>query len=159
MSKIDIAEKLNEQLEHKVSRAEIRALSLEVYPRLIDALEQRSGSCKTCRELYSKSEKFTNDIVPVVKGPAALRKEFEGFVNTAFGHLQDEHGAVPKGRLLSTSVLVGMLAGLGVSVAAAYLMNVDVMRYGALGWMFGMFAGWIAGKVRENNLKNEGKLF
>ena len=160
MSKPDIAEKLNGQLEKmKVSRAEIRALRLEVYPRLIDALEQRSGSCSTCKELYKQSEKFTDDIVPVVKGTADVRKKFEEFVNSALGHLHDDHGALPKGKLLSVSVLVGMLTGLSIAVITGYIMDDDVMRFGALGWMIGVIAGWVTGKVRESNLKKEGKLF
>jgi len=159
MSKTDIAEKLNEQLDKKVSRAEIRALRLEVYPRLVDALQQRSGSCSICKELYKQSEKFTDDIVPVVKGSSETRKEFEDFVNSAFGHLHEEHGTLPKGKLLSVSVLVGMLTGLSIAVITGYIMDEDVMRFGALGWMIGVISGWVIGKVRENNLKKAGKLF
>ena len=159
MSKTDITEKLNEQLDKKVSRAEIRAMRLEVYPRLVDALEQRSGSCNTCKELYKQSKKFTDDIVLVVKGSSEARKEFEDFVNEAFGHLHDDHKALPKGKLLSVSVLVGMLTGLSVAVIIGYIMDEDVMRFGALGWMIGVITGWGIGKVRENNLRKAGNLF
>ena len=158
MIKDDIYEKLNDQLAG-ISRAEIRAANLEVYPRLIDALEKRSAECKECKALYEESEKYTNDIVSVLKGDAGFRKQFEEFVNRAFMHLHDEHQTLPKGKLLSVSVLVGMLVGLSVAVIAAYFLNIDLMRFGALGWLIGVMAGWITGKVREKNLQKQNKLF
>ena len=159
MSKSNIAEKLNNQLENRVPRAEIRELKLEVYPRLIDALEQRAVHCNRCGELYRESDRFTADIVSVVKNTDGIRKEFEKFVTAAFGHLHDEHGALPKGKILSVSVLVGMFTGLSVAVLIGYFMGDEVMRFGAVGWMLGVFAGWVTGKVRESNLKKAGRLF
>ena len=158
MIKDDIYEKLNDQLTG-ISRAEIRAANLEVYPRLTDALARRSAKCKECKTLYEESEKYTNDIVAVLKGEAAFRKQFEEFVNRAFMHLHDDHQTLPKGKLLSVSTLVGMLVGLSIAVIAAYFLNVDLMRFGAVGWMVGVISGWIIGKVREKKLQKQNRLF
>jgi len=154
----EISEKLNEQLTG-VSRSEIRASNLEVYPRLIEALYNRSSSCSRCKVLYDESSKFTDDIVSVIKGTKEQRKEFEDFVKTAYMHLHEVHKTLPKGKILSLSVLVGMLLGLSIAVIAGYFMDQDLLRYGALGWIIGVFAGWITGKIRESNLRKKNRQF
>ncbi len=158
MKSSEISEKLNEQLTG-VSRAEIRAANLEVYPRLVDALYSRSSSCSRCKELYEESSKFTDDIVSVLKGTKEQRKEFEEFVRTAYMHLHEVHKTLPKGKILSVSVLVGMLLGLSFAVIIAFFMNEDLLRYSASGWVLGLVAGWIIGKVREHNLKKKNRQF
>ena len=158
MIKDDISEKLNEQLIN-VSRGEIRALSLDVLPRLIGALDERSDKCATCAELYDKSLPFVDSIVSVLRGTKEERKEFEHFVDNAFTHLQNEHKALPRGKILSVSVTTGMLLGLTIAILAGYFINGDLMGYGALGWLIGVTAGWIIGKVKEYNFKNEKRLF
>ncbi len=158
MKSSEISEKLNEQLKG-VPRAEIRAANLEVYPRMVEALYNRSSSCDRCRELYDESSKFTDDIASVIKGTPEQRKEFEEFVRVAYMHLHEVHKTLPKGKILSVSVLVGMLLGLSFAVIIGYFMDQDLLRYGALGWILGVIAGWITGKIRENNLRKKNRQF
>ena len=158
MKKEEITEKLNKQLAG-ISKAEIRAANLEVYPRLVAALYERSASCSTCKELYDKSLVYADDIVPVLRGPKEKGKEFEQFVNEALMHLHQKHKTLPKGKILSVSVLVGMLLGLSIAVIAGYFINENIMQYGALGWLIGTLAGWITGKIRERNLKEKNRIF
>ncbi len=158
MIKDEVFEKINRQLVN-ISRGEIRAANLEVFPRLVGALHQYSSSCTRCRELYGKSILYVDDILAVFRGSTDKRKEFESVVNDALMHLHDEHKTLPKGKILSVSVMTGMILGLSIAVLAGYFMNEDLMGYGALGWLIGVTSGWIVGKVREYNLKKKSRLF
>jgi len=158
MIKDDVYDKINKQLIN-ISKAEVRAANLEVFPRLVGALHNHSGSCAQCRELYEKNNLYVEDILTVLRGSKEERKDFENTVNEALAHLQQTHKALPKGRILSVSVMTGMLLGLSIAVLAGYFINGDLMGYGALGWLIGVTAGWITGKVREHNLKKEKRLF
>jgi hypothetical protein len=158
MIKDDVYDKINNQLVN-ISKGEVRAANLEVFPRLVGALHDHSGSCTQCRDLYEKSNEYVEDIIVVLRGAKEKRKDFENVVNEALTHLQQKHKAIPKGRILSVSVTTGMLSGLAVAVLAGYFINGDLMGYGALGWLIGVTAGWITGKVKEHNLKKGKRLF
>ncbi len=158
MVKDIVSEKLNNQLVN-ISRGEIRAASLDVFPRLVGTLHERSASCSQCKELYEKSLLYVDDIIPVLSGSNEKRKEFEHFVSDAFMHLHDEHKTMPKGKILSVSVLTGMLLGLSIAVLTGYFINENIMEYGALGWLTGVTAGWLIGKVREHNFKKKNRIF
>ncbi|GEM_PF-6638785 len=154
----DVFDKMNKQLEG-ISKGEVRAANLEVFPRLVGALHSHASSCARCGELYEKSNLYVDDIVAVLRGSKEKRKDFEEAVNEALAHLHHEHKALPKGKILSTSVMAGMLTGLGVAVLAGYIISGDLMGYGALGWLIGMISGWTVGKVRERNLKKQNRLY
>lgn len=158
MIKDEVFEKINRQLVN-ISRGEIRAANLEVFPRLVGALHKHSSSCTQCRELYGKSILYVDDILIVLSGSKDERKEFESVVNDALMHLQHNHKSSPKGKILSVSVMTGMILGLAVAVLAGYIINGDLKGYGALGWLIGVTAGWTVGKVREHNLKKKNRLF
>lgn len=154
----DVFDKMNKQLEG-VSKGEIRAANLEVLPRLVDALHKNSKTCAQCKEGYEKSILYVDDIVSVIRGSKEKRREFEHVVNDSLEHLHNDHKTLPKGKILSVSVLVGMLAGLAIAVLVGFFIDGNLMRYGALGWLLGVTSGWMIGKVRERNLKKRGRLF
>jgi hypothetical protein len=159
MTKQEAIDKMNEQLEH-IPKAEIRLLNLAVLPRLTGALNDKSDSCRECAELHDTCVEFVNDIVQVLRGTQQQREEFESFVSNAFMHLQHDHDTLPKGRLLSVSVLTGMLLGTGFALLLNYFfMGRDIIGYGVLGWVIGVVAGYGAGKLRENKLKKDNRLF
>ncbi len=158
MIKDDVFEKINRQLVN-ISRGEIRAANLEVFPRLVGALHEHSSSCTRCRELYGKSILYVDVILTVLRGSKDERKEFESVVNDALMHLHHNHKSLPKGKILSVSVMTGMVLGLTIAVLAGYFINGDLMGYGALGWLIGVTTGWTVGKVREHNLKKKNRLF
>ena len=126
---------------------------------MVGALHDHSGSCTQCKELYEKSNEYVEDIIVVLRGSKEKREDFENVVNDGLTHLQQEHKAIPKGKILSVSVTTGMLSGLAVAVLVGYFINGDFVGYGALGWLVGVTAGWITGKVKERNLKKENRLF
>jgi len=158
MIKNDVFDKINKQLIN-ISKGEVRAANLEVFPRLVGALHDHSGSCTQCRELYERNSLYVDDILTVLRGTKEKRKDFENTVNEALTHLHQCHKALPKGRILSVSVTTGMLLGLSIAVVAGYFINGDLMGYGALGWLIGVTSGWITGKVREHKLKKKKRLF
>ncbi|NPA35530.1 MAG: hypothetical protein GXO47_01655 [Chlorobi bacterium] len=159
MTKQEATDKINKQLEG-IPRAEIRAVNLSVLPRLVGALNERSATCSECAELHDQSLSYVNDVVKILRGPSAYREKFEAFVTSAFMHLNHDHYTVPKGRILSVSVLTGMLLGFSFAILLSYFFeNKNMIGYGTLGWVIGVTGGYAVGKFREKQLKKENRLF
>jgi F0F1-type ATP synthase assembly protein I len=158
MIKKDVADQLNKQLE-RTPWSVVRASNLEVFPRMMDALHHRLETCTECHDLNSACLKYVGDIQLVVKGSVKDKREFEELVERVFDHLKMKHHTVPKGKLLSVHVLVGMLVGLGGGVLLSHWLVDNAVGMGALGWLLGMVAGWSAGKYKERQLKKKNQLF
>lgn len=158
MIKKDVTDRLNKQLE-RTPWSVVRASNLEVFPRMMDALHHRLYACTECDELNNSCLKYVENIQLVVKGSVKDKRAFELLVNQVFDHLKMKHNTIPKGKLLSVYVMVGMLTGLGGGILLNYWLVDNAVGMGALGWLIGMVAGWMAGKYKERQLKKKNQLF
>ncbi|WP_439184191.1 hypothetical protein [Carboxylicivirga taeanensis] len=150
---------LNEQLQD-IPKVQIRSMSLAVLPRLMNTLDRNHDTCTHCKKFSAEGEIFVRDIRPLFEQNISTIKKFEQWVDEAQKHLTNAHQQQVKGRITSTYTAVGM--GLGIAIAAAYSLlaaHTITITSISLGWAIGMLTGFIAGKIKENKLNQNKKLY
>ncbi|TAJ14125.1 hypothetical protein DMA11_06280 [Marinilabiliaceae bacterium JC017] len=158
MDQQTVRDVINKQVKD-VSWSEIRSMGLEVFPRLIMAVQVREGSCQECQRIYNNLNLYLKDIKSVVRGSQKERRLFELEVDGAFKHLKRSHGVVPKGKILSLFIFLGIIIGIFIGWLFHAFMAVDLIGAIVLGWFLGMTAGWIGGKIKEYRLNKSQRLF
>nr|WP_321453327.1 hypothetical protein [uncultured Carboxylicivirga sp.] len=149
---------LNQQLE-KIPKAQIRSLSLAVLPRLMGALHNKVDECPHCKKLNNQGEVFVNDIQQLFNDHKALAP-FENWVEESQKHLKKDHQLHVRGRISATYSTIGMLTGIFVPALYVWLSaETNYIGYISLGWLIGIFAGYISGKIVENRLHKDKKLY
>ncbi len=150
---------LNEQLKD-IPKMEIRSLSLAVMPRLMDVLHKNQSACNHCKHFTKEGEIFTKDISPLFGADVKAKRNFENWVSESQKHLTTVHQQRVKGRLTSTYAAIGMLAGTAITTSYSWLSDGDnLIGMAGLGWAVGVLAGYITGKIKENNLSKNNKLY
>nr|WP_321405479.1 hypothetical protein [uncultured Carboxylicivirga sp.] len=151
-------ETLNEQLE-KIPKAQIRSLSLAVLPRLMGAIHNQIDTCHHCKKYNDEGEVFVHNIQQLFNDPKALGP-FEDWVEQSQKHLKSEHRLHVRGRISATYATIGMLAGIIIGASYAWLsIESNYLAFISLGWLLGMLGGYIAGKIVENRLNKNNKLY
>lgn len=150
---------LNEQLID-VSKVEIRSLSLAVLPRLMNVLHNNQEDCNECTRFTKEGEAFVNDISPLFGNDVRAKRNFENWVSTAQQHLTNVHQQQTKGKLSALYATIGMF--LGIIIASAYTWLSDGENYigmAGLGWVVGTLGGYVTGKLTEDRLSKNNKLY
>ncbi|MCU4176371.1 hypothetical protein [Carboxylicivirga sp. N1Y90] len=150
---------LNEQLKD-ISKVEIRSLSLAVLPRLMNVLHINQNHCNECKRFTKEGEVFVHDISPLFGNDVRAKRSFENWVTTSQQHLTNVHQQQTKGKLSASYAAIGMF--LGIIIASAYTWLSGGENYigmAGLGWAAGTIAGYITGKLTENKLSKNNKLY
>lgn len=150
---------LNEQLIN-IPKMQIRSMSLEVLPRLIDRIDSNQNQCSACKDLNITGEAFIHDIKPIFNQDKETIKKFENWVDESQKHLKKEHQQTPKGRLTSTYTTIGMAIGTVIAYLIIKITGQEgILSSISIGWAIGMLAGYIIGKVKEKKLTRNNKLY
>jgi uncharacterized membrane protein YeaQ/YmgE (transglycosylase-associated protein family) len=166
-SKINKAQELAEVEEAMAlklkgaSRVEIRALGLEVMPRLVVYLKECQAGCAECKAHLEEAVAFIDKLDVIVKGSNHdERVQFEKRVSAAVEHLKSVHGAYAKGEILSRNLLLGMVAGSGFGYLISKLIDGNNLIGGVLlGWVGGLIAGYLLGKWKERMLNRNNQQY
>jgi uncharacterized membrane protein YeaQ/YmgE (transglycosylase-associated protein family) len=166
-NKVDRTKELAEVEEAMVlklksaSRIEVRALGLEVLPRLVVYLREHQLSCIDCRTHLDEAVAFIDKLDVIADGKNhGERKLFEKRINDAVDHVKSVHGAYAKGEMLSRFLLLGMVAGSGGGYLIARLVDSNSLIGGVLlGWVGGLIAGYLFGKRKERMLNRNNQQY
>ncbi|MBR8535696.1 hypothetical protein KDU71_09015 [Carboxylicivirga sediminis] len=150
---------LNAQLKD-IPKVQIRSLSLAVLPRLINVLDTHMDKCPHCRKFNIEGEAFINNIAPLFKDDISSRKQFEQWVDESQKHLKIEHKLQVSGRITSAYTAIGMALGAIIAFGVSLLLeNANTLANVSIGWALGMLTGYMTGKITENKLKQDNKLY
>ncbi|MBK3518377.1 hypothetical protein [Carboxylicivirga marina] len=150
---------LNSQLSD-VSKSQIRSMSLEVLPRLINTLHENSNNCPSCKKHEQQGDNYVNDIRPLFEQDIRFIKEFERWVDSSKKHLKATHKQHPRGQISSTYTTIGMAIGTFIAFLISYFINNNNILGGlSIGWAIGMLFGYSIGKLKEKKLGQLNKLY
>lgn len=143
-----------------VPRESIRFLSLEALPRLMHALDNHRHLHPDCALHYDKLLSMIIDAPGWLKHNSPEALIFQKELHAATRMLSLQHRIYPRGLWLSRFTTLGIIAG----AAAAFILYsfTDIDKLSGLlftGAAAGMMLGWILGKIKEHQLKKEGKLY
>lgn len=159
MNQQETFDTLNKQLKD-IPKVQIRLMSLAVLPRLMGALDHNQDHCSDCKKHSTEGSLFVNNIRPLFNQERNVQKNFEKWVDNAQKHLKDKHQQHVKGRLTAIFTTICMIAG--CLIAILYLNITNTTNYISsisLGWGIGMITGYFIGKIKENRLNKNNKLY
>lgn len=150
---------LNEKLTD-APKGSIRMMSLEALPRLMFILDNHRHLCSGCAQHYDRLLSMILELPEWLKHNTPEVELFRKELHATTQFLATQHGLYPKGlwlsRITSYGIITGVLAGF---VSHALIENPDLPGLLILGATAGMMVGWILGKIKEHQLKKDGKLF
>ncbi|MBN2165495.1 MAG: hypothetical protein JW717_04395 [Marinilabiliaceae bacterium] len=150
---------LNDKLKG-ASFVESRLMGFEVLPRLILQLKKNGEACSECREAYLKTMQFVDKINLIVKPDNILiRKEFEKEIGLILKHLKKTHKIFPKGEMHTKILSISMAVAIVITFVYASINRYNFFKMIMLGWAIGVSIGFLLGKVYENSLRKQNRLF
>lgn len=150
---------LNEQLKD-IPKAQIRSLSLSVLPRLMGAIHKQKEECPHCQKYNQQGETYINDIKQLFVDDIKTMREFENWVEHSQQHLKSEHQLQVRGRLTASYTIIGIIIGVVLFTVYTWLSSDEnYTGFITLGLVAGMLGGYITGKIAENGLQKNNKLY
>lgn len=143
-----------------VPREYISFLSLEALPRLMYILDNQRHLCPECSMRFDKLLSLIIELPGWISTNSPEADFFRKELNNTTKHLETQHALYPKGLWLSRVVGIGIIVGVVTGfIIYVVLENVDLSGFLILGSALGMIIGWIGGKIKEFQLKKDGKLY
>ncbi|MGQ1946100.1 hypothetical protein ACT3CD_03225 [Geofilum sp. OHC36d9] len=155
----DWHETLSNRLEG-TPREAARFYNLEIMPRMMHVLSQHKEECNECAHLFNTMDTMTQQLTKWLKEESPELKNFQSSRQQILRHLHSSHQIVAKGLWLSRITVLGLVAG----ILLAWLSNMIFTQTELKGLLIsgatvGSMAGWIIGKLFENRLKKQNKIF
>jgi hypothetical protein len=134
--------------------------NLEIMPRMMHILSQQKEECSECAHLFNTMDDMTQQLTKWLKEENPELKNFQASRQQILRHLHSSHQIVPKGLWLSRIVVMGLVAG----IIVAWLSNMIFTQTELKGLLIsgataGSMTGWVIGKLFENRLKKQNKIF
>lgn len=150
---------LNQRFEG-TPREAARYYGIQILPRLMHRLESHKTHCRHCADSFNQLEDMTTHASAWMLNNDPQLKRFQLQLRHIGQHLSRTHGIVPKGLWLSRFTGIGLLTGILGSLAIGLsVVTIDLPGILMLGAVAGLGVGWIAGKIKESNLRKKHKLF
>lgn len=155
----DWHETLSNRLEG-TPREAARFYNLEIMPRMMHVLSQHKDECSECAHLFNTMDNMTQQLPEWLKEENPELKNFQTSRQQILHHLHSSHQIVAKGLWLSRIVALGLAAG----ILLAWLSNMIFTQTELKGLLIsgataGSMIGWVIGKLIENRLKKQNKIF
>ena len=151
------------EMENKVELLpKVQAIisNFQVLPRLGKLLEEKSEACSNCRLYWQKMQQSTENLDQFFNDGNTYSKDFDDLVEKIMIHLKSQHNIKPKGLVLSLCSVVGMIVGVAIGISVSYFVTIFPLKAGlTIGWMVGTLTGWIVGKLKEERLRKENRIF
>lgn len=143
-----------------IPRDSLRLLSLEALPRLMYLLDTQRHLCPDCAIRYDKLLSMIIEAPGWIKNNSPEAEFFRKELQDATRTLSLQHGLYPKGLWLSRFTSFGIIIGVILSFIFYYILD-SLLLSGLLilGAAAGMMVGWLLGKIKEHQIKKDGKLY
>lgn len=149
-----------EEKFRETPRESIRFFSLEALPRLMHVLDNQRHFCSECAVYFDKLLSMIIDAPTWIRNNAPEVELFRKQLHETTRFLESKHGLFPKGlwlsRFSSFGIIFGLLGGFAVYAIFDQIVLSGILILGAAA---GMMLGWILGKIKEHQLKKDGKLY
>ncbi|MCF7925978.1 MAG: hypothetical protein K9L74_00175 [Candidatus Izimaplasma sp.] len=144
-----------ERTQHLVSEfssKEVRKYSLDVYLRLLEKLKEEDITDKKINNLVHVSEKALREIL---NGSKSTKKDYHKTYKKLLEVVKEKHNLVPRNSIKNQYMALGIAVGLALG-SAFIVINPGLI---AIGLPIGLAIGLSIGEKKEQELKEEGKLF
>lgn len=162
-----MADKKNTIVEDKLKRIEELAgnlsipkynlLKINYLVKIIQDSAKYSNECTQCHKNLQKSceliEKipFLDDI--------EFRQPYEKEFNQIRNHFHKEHGYIPPSYFTSRFSIIGILAGMSITLISTWLtLGIVIIDAILAGFIVGLTAGYIAGAIKEKAYRKAKKI-
>lgn len=149
-----------EEKFQNLPRESIRFLSLEALHRLMYVLDNHRHLCPGC------ALRFDNLLAMIIEVPGWIKNNppeaelFRKELNETTRFLSSQHGLYAKGLWLSRFTGFGIIAGVLLGfILYSISNNLNLSGILILGAGAGMMIGWFLGKLKEYQIKKDGKLY
>ena len=162
MSKhISWLETFNEHLSReyeKIPTRDARFFHIERFSRIAEIVHQHSGSCQTCSGLGHQMLEVSEKLGDMINGTGQDLRQYENLLENSAVHLRKAHGYYPSYYFNYLYTFYGFAAGLAVGISLYVLFPAwNAYQVLLLPPAIGCLAGQLAGRKKDNNLRQQGK--
>lgn len=149
---------INEESE-KLYKKDFKFYQVDTLLKLSKKIDSLSSDCNECKELKNTIEEVANHLSDYLKGDIASRKKYEKILNSTSNHLKKSHKIYPKQYNLYSYSFFGIIAGLGLGGLSWFFAKEYLHLSLLLGFTIGLITGRIIGKIKDNRLAQENRVY
>lgn len=155
------AKELNKIIDAKlegIRDKEIRFFRIEEFKRNIERVDAFSESCKFCEQQKTNISEVVEKIDEAINVPGNTRRAYDRLISRISKHIQKEHGFYPPYYFSYSYSFVGIVAGLIVGYILMKIQPSLWIEMLSVGFIAGLFPGYIWGTVKDKKIRTEKRL-
>lgn len=142
----------------KISPRDARFFHVERFSRIAEIVNQQSGSCQSCSDLGYQLLEMSEKLGDMINGSGRDLRQYENLLESSASHLRDAHGYYPPFYFNYLYNFYGFAAGLAVGISLFFLFpDWNAYQVLLLPPAIGFLAGQLAGRKKDNRLRQHGK--
>lgn len=141
----------------KLYKNDFKFYQVDTFLKIAKKTDQFSGQCSTCKGFKSEQEELAENLFEYLKGDVKSRRNYEKKLDIMNSHLRKEHNIRPKQFYISLYSFLGVVGGLALGAAVAYLTIPGFIKQSLLfGFVSGLFIGRVWGKIKDKAQEKAG---
>lgn len=149
--------RLDEKLQG-IKQRDLRFFRIEEFKRNIERVGHLSKSCPACEKEKLNIAEINGKINEAIQVPGKSRREYDRIISRLSTHMQKVHGFIPPFYFTYLLSFFGMVAGLLLGYLLMIIFPAWDWMMLALGFVAGLFAGYVWGIRKDAKVRIHKKL-
>jgi hypothetical protein len=157
----DWSKQVNLRLDEKLTglkQRDLRFFRIEEFKRNIERVDRFSKNCPACEKEKLNISGIVAKIDEAIQVPGKSRREYDRIISRLSTHMQKVHGFFPPFYFTYLLSFFGMVAGLLLGYLLMIIFPAWDWMMLTLGFVAGLFAGYIWGNRKDGKIRTYKKL-
>ncbi|MEE4285644.1 MAG: hypothetical protein V2I31_05830 [Mariniphaga sp.] len=157
----DWSKQVNLRLDEKLTglkQRDLRFFRIEEFKRNIERVDRFSKNCPACEKEKLNISGIVAKIDEAIQVPGKSRREYDRIISRLSTHMQKVHGFFPPFYFTYLLSFFGMVAGLLLGYLLMIIFPAWDWMMLTLGFVAGLFAGYIWGNRKDGRIRTYKKL-
>jgi hypothetical protein len=157
----DWSKQVNLRLDEKLTglkQRDLRFFRIDEFKRNIERLDRFSKNCPACEKEKLNISGIVAKIDEAIQVPGKSRREYDRIISRLSTHMQKVHGFFPPFYFTYLLSFFGMVAGLLLGYLLMIIFPAWDWMMLTLGFVAGLFAGYIWGNRKDGRIRTYKKL-